>query len=888
MFALSLFCPRSGYAEDVVYQHIYDSSPIVQVAPVPGEGVWVLDDQGKISYFNGKTYLPLSDITRPPRKRFHRLIYDDAKQALWLLADDQLYRYTLKNDGWDGYFKGKIDTESVIAQSSKGLLVTMGKTLWRFDSSSRLFVFQKSTTSDITGIFLADDRIHIATAKQLLLFQHGEYSEIWNFSDKTVSGVLHLANLHLIGTDNGLFIVHDDGQAEQIPLNGSSKIIDLTKNTEAIWVATPDGVHGLRREGKKLSTIQNKKLFVTTDKPARANDLAISGDTLWIGSTTGIGYRPIEASSIIRRITTDKKGNLTGITPTESGYLVSTAHTIELYDLTGKKRWQRDIVDRVHSQTVLEDFAWLATSEGIRRISLTDGKVDDVLTIDDVELSSAERIFSDGRSLWIWSLSSGLSRYWPENQSYQSLDFGWDGGRNARVTNVIPGEDETIWLTTTAGIYSYRNGQFTLQKESEYERPANALISHQDVLWFIDAGQLFQWAQNSETEAFRIDNPRLFNAQCILSVGSRVVVVTQHHLAWAKNTRSGKLEWNTSQLAGTFWPDSNTLFCGEKNGNLVLASANKLVIFSSRYFDEIDVLKYSAFVSQISAEGRKWRIGVDADGIYNVPKGQDIEIELSKLNDSNHVTDYRLSGDEPGLWRRIGSGEPLKIYRLPAGNYQLSVREGGTERRVMAFSVTSPWYHSKLTISFVLFLCLAFVSVLITKNIHLRRVNRGLKYLAKTERVNACPLIDESQGHNAEKVFSSSDNTPVQSIETPSSCEKEPLENPELNWVREVKQVIDNHYHDPSFSTFYLATLLSTSERTLQRKFRAHFQMSVKEYINVTRLEKARKMLLNNVRVTDVALKCGFNEASYFSQRFKQQFGLSPTVYIEEMRKLAK
>ena len=52
------------------------------------------------------------------------------------------------------------------------------------------------------------------------------------------------------------------------------------------------------------------------------------------------------------------------------------------------------------------------------------------------------------------------------------------------------------------------------------------------------------------------------------------------------------------------------------------------------------------------------------------------------------------------------------------------------------------------------------------------------------------------------------------------------------------------------------------------------------EYLNYYRVECAAELLcLENARVTDVALACGFKDLSYFIRLFKRTKGLSPSAF---------
>ncbi len=72
------------------------------------------------------------------------------------------------------------------------------------------------------------------------------------------------------------------------------------------------------------------------------------------------------------------------------------------------------------------------------------------------------------------------------------------------------------------------------------------------------------------------------------------------------------------------------------------------------------------------------------------------------------------------------------------------------------------------------------------------------------------------------------------------------------------------------------------SERSLQRRFKTATHKTFKEYLTEYRLEKACQVLLEGQKVAQVAFCCGFNDPSYFSQRFKHHFGVSPTQFIED------
>lgn len=108
------------------------------------------------------------------------------------------------------------------------------------------------------------------------------------------------------------------------------------------------------------------------------------------------------------------------------------------------------------------------------------------------------------------------------------------------------------------------------------------------------------------------------------------------------------------------------------------------------------------------------------------------------------------------------------------------------------------------------------------------------------------------------------------------------LDDTERLWLSKVEQLVVDNFSDAEFSTANVVKVLFMSERSFQRRFKTATGKTFKEYLNEVRLEKACQRLLSGEKVSQAAYECGFNDPSYFSQRFKHHFGLSPTQFIDE------
>lgn len=95
----------------------------------------------------------------------------------------------------------------------------------------------------------------------------------------------------------------------------------------------------------------------------------------------------------------------------------------------------------------------------------------------------------------------------------------------------------------------------------------------------------------------------------------------------------------------------------------------------------------------------------------------------------------------------------------------------------------------------------------------------------------------------------------------------------------EFKEIIHSHlYEDLKIED--LAFFAGLSLSSFKRKFKTVFGTSPTRYIKTKRLEKAIYLLKDpQLRISDVAYDCGFNDIGYFSKVFHAAYDSSPTDY---------
>lgn len=80
-----------------------------------------------------------------------------------------------------------------------------------------------------------------------------------------------------------------------------------------------------------------------------------------------------------------------------------------------------------------------------------------------------------------------------------------------------------------------------------------------------------------------------------------------------------------------------------------------------------------------------------------------------------------------------------------------------------------------------------------------------------------------------------------------------------------------------------VAEEVGLSKYHFSREFKKATGMTVVSYINTVRCTNARKLLLKNeYSIHDIAIKCGFENDSYFSKTFKKHIGLLPSDFLKE------
>ncbi|MCR5626654.1 MAG: AraC family transcriptional regulator [Lachnospiraceae bacterium] len=100
--------------------------------------------------------------------------------------------------------------------------------------------------------------------------------------------------------------------------------------------------------------------------------------------------------------------------------------------------------------------------------------------------------------------------------------------------------------------------------------------------------------------------------------------------------------------------------------------------------------------------------------------------------------------------------------------------------------------------------------------------------------------------------------------------------------VRACCNYIDYHLEDP-ISLKGLASELGYAEYYLSKKFKRETGKTVSRYLNEKRLDRAKYFLSQtNMAISDISDLLHFNSQSYFTDRFRKEFGITPALWREQ------
>ena len=118
-----------------------------------------------------------------------------------------------------------------------------------------------------------------------------------------------------------------------------------------------------------------------------------------------------------------------------------------------------------------------------------------------------------------------------------------------------------------------------------------------------------------------------------------------------------------------------------------------------------------------------------------------------------------------------------------------------------------------------------------------------------------------------------------QMIELAHRKSKDAATESESSLAIRIERYIKRH-HNRDISSKEICEHFGCSRSFMSTQFNRHLGTSIREYINLLRVEDAKILLAySHLNVTEIAYSVGFTDSNYFSSVFKKIVGISPLAY---------
>lgn len=98
--------------------------------------------------------------------------------------------------------------------------------------------------------------------------------------------------------------------------------------------------------------------------------------------------------------------------------------------------------------------------------------------------------------------------------------------------------------------------------------------------------------------------------------------------------------------------------------------------------------------------------------------------------------------------------------------------------------------------------------------------------------------------------------------------------------LESARAYLTTHYFKPP-TIKQLSRIISLNELKLKTGFKEKFGITIHEYITQSRMQNAKRMLIDNQSVNDVAVNLGYKGVSHFITSFKKFYGITPKQAIQ-------
>jgi len=208
------------------------------------------------------------------------------------------------------------------------------------------------------------------------------------------------------------------------------------------------------------------------------------------------------------------------------------------------------------------------------------------------------------------------------------------------------------------------------------------------------------------------------------------------------------------------------------------------------------------------------------------------------------------------LWQEIEGGSSLRINQLMPGMHTFQIRSTdangiwSNNQRTLYINVQLALWQKGIIALFVLLLLLL--------------VYLGWETSKKNKTITSKPK----------------DDTLIEGIQ-PSEPE---IVERDQSFIDQATKTIEDHMSESQFDVDKLATYMGVSRTVLYNRFKEILNVTPAAFIADIKLKRSIQLLQKGqLRISEIAMMCGFNDPKYYARQFKQKIGITPAKYQEQL-----
>ena len=149
------------------------------------------------------------------------------------------------------------------------------------------------------------------------------------------------------------------------------------------------------------------------------------------------------------------------------------------------------------------------------------------------------------------------------------------------------------------------------------------------------------------------------------------------------------------------------------------------------------------------------------------------------------------------------------------------------------------------------------------------------------------PEIADEQDTELEKTTADTlpDSPETEIIKMSFDIRKVDMTPPNQVFMQKVLKIVNEHLADSDFRQADFAREMAVSQTVLTERIKAMTGVTPMAFLTNARLKMAYTIIQEvseHIHVADLAYSVGFNDAKYFSKKFKEKYGKSPNKMMTE------